>query len=55
MSASQIMAHSLKGNIMLQSNRNYEGHSLNKHTKPCCNMGNVYDVQESEKVECKPS
>lgn len=55
MNASQIMAHPLKGNIMLQSNCNYEGHSLNKYTKPCCNMGNVNNVQVSETVECKPS
>lgn len=55
MNASQIMAHPLKGNIMLQSNHNYEGHSLKQIDKPCCNMGNVYDVQVSEKVECKTS
>lgn len=49
------MAHPLKGIIMLQSNHNYEGHSINKYTKPCSNLGNVYDVQVSEEVECKPS
>lgn len=48
------MAHPLKGIIMLQSNHNYEGHSINKYTEPCSNLGNVYDVRVSE-VECKSS
>jgi len=47
------MAYPLKGIIMLQSNHNYEGHSINKFTKPCSKMGNVYDAQISEKVGCK--
>ena len=45
------MAYPLKGIIMLQSNHNYEGHSINKFTKPCSKMGNVYDAQISEKVD----
>lgn len=49
------MAHPLKGIIMLQSNHNYEGHPINKYTKPCSNLGNVYDAQVSEQVEWKPS
>lgn len=49
------MAHPLKGIIMLQSNHIYDGHFINKYTKPCSSMGNVYDVQVSEEVECKPS
>lgn len=48
------MARPLKGIIMLQSNHNYEGHSLNKYTKPCSNVGNVYDIHVSEEGECKP-
>lgn len=47
------MAYPLKGIIMLQSNHNYEGHSINKFTKPCSKMGNVYDAQISEKVDSK--
>lgn len=49
------MAHPLKGIIMLQSNHNYEGHSVNKYAKPCSNMGNVYDAQVSEEVNGKLS
>lgn len=38
MNASQIMAHPLKGN-MLQSNHNYEGHSLKQIYKTMLQYG----------------
>lgn len=49
------MAHPLKEIIMLQSNHNYEGHSINKYTKPWSNLGNVYDVQVSEELGYEPN
>lgn len=49
------MAHPLKGIIILQSNHNYEGHSINKYRKPCSNSGHIYDVQVREDLACEPS